>query len=105
MDWSDAPADVPAAATPTPPAGVEVKVETDRAGNEVTAGDPMNLKVTVTNLGTTTLYRVFASTKSEDPLFDNKELAIGKLEPGKSRTASAPVGWCEVKGHKVGVGP
>ncbi len=39
------------AATPTAPPGVEVKVETDRANNEVTAGEPMNLKLTVTNKG------------------------------------------------------
>ena len=102
IDWSDAPADVPAAATPTPPAGVEVKVETDRANNEVTAGEPMNLKLTVTNKGTTTLYRLFGMTKSENPMFDKKDLVVGKLEPGKSRTVTAPAGWCEVKGHKVG---
>jgi carboxyl-terminal processing protease len=101
-DWSDAPADVQAAASPTPPAGVDVKVETDRPNNEVTAGEQMNLKLTVTNHGTTPLYRLFAVTKSEDPLFDNKELVIGKLEPGKSRTVSAPGGWCNAKGHKVG---
>jgi carboxyl-terminal processing protease len=77
-------------------------VETDRANNEVTAGDTMNLKVTVTNHGTSTLYRLLAVTKSEDPLFDGKQLAIGKLEPGKSRTVSAPAGWCDFKGHKVG---
>jgi carboxyl-terminal processing protease len=102
IDWSDAPADVPAAATPTPPGGVEVKVETDRANNEVAAGEPMNLKLTVTNHGSATLYRLFAKTKSENPMFDKKDLVIGKLEPGKSRTATAPAGWCEVKGHKVG---
>jgi carboxyl-terminal processing protease len=102
IDWSDAPADVPAAPTPTVPAGIEVKVETDRANNEVTAGEPMNLKLTVTNKGTSTLYRLFAMTKSENPMFDKKNLVIGKLEPGKSRTAIAPAGWCEVKGHKVG---
>jgi len=68
---------VPAAATPTVPAGVEVKVETDRANNEVTAGEPMNLKLTVTNKGTSTLYRLFAMTKSENPMFDKKNLVIG----------------------------
>jgi carboxyl-terminal processing protease len=62
----------------------------------------MNLKLTVTNKGTQTLYRLFASTKSENPMFDNKELVIGKLEPGKTRTTTAPAGWCEVKGHKIG---
>jgi carboxyl-terminal processing protease len=102
IDWSDAPADVPAAAAPTPPPGVEVRVETDRTGNEVTAGDSMNLRLTVENKGTTPLYRLFAVTKSEDPLFDNKELAIGKLEPGKSRSATVPAGWCDFKGHKIG---
>ena len=79
-----------------------MKVETDRRSNEVTAGDPMNLKITVTNKGTTPLYRLYAVSKSDNPMFDNKELILGKLEPGKSRTATAPLGWCDVKGHKVG---
>ena len=102
IDWTDAPPDVAASPSPVAPPGVEVRVESDRPNNEVTAGDPMNLKVTVTNKGPLTLYRLFAVTKSEDPLFDNKELIFGKLEPGKSRTASAPAGWCDFKGHKVG---
>jgi carboxyl-terminal processing protease len=102
IDWSDAPADVQQATAPTPPAGVDVKVETDRPNNEVTAGEQMSLKVTVTNHGTAPLYRLFAATKSEDPLFDNKELIIGRLDPGKSRTATIPAGWCSPKGRKVG---
>jgi carboxyl-terminal processing protease len=102
IDWSDAPADVAAATTPTPPAGVEVKVETDRPNNEVAAGEQISLKLTVTNHGTAPVYRLFATTKSENPLFDNKELIIGRLDPGKSRTAVAPAGWCNLKGHKVG---
>jgi len=48
------------------------------------------------------LYRVYAVTKSDNPLFDNKELVIGRLDPGKSRSATAPAGYCEVKGHKLG---
>lgn len=101
-DWADAPADVAALAAPTPPPGVEVKVETDRPNNEVLAGESMNLKLTVTNKGTLPLYRLFAVTKSENPMFDNKELIVGKLEPGKSKTVTAPVGWCDFKGHKIG---
>ena len=62
----------------------------------------MNLKLTVTNHGTAPLYRLFGVTKSDNPMFDNKELVIGKLEPGKSRTATVPAGWCDFKGHKVG---
>ena len=102
IDWSDAPADVAQLPTPTPPKDIEVKFETDRSGNEVMAGDPMNLKLTVTNKGTQTLYRVYAVTKSDNPMLDNKELVIGKLEAGKSKTATAPAGWCETKGHKIG---
>lgn len=98
VDWSDAPAnDVPTAAPP-----LDVKIETDRTNNEVNAGDPLTLKVTVTNKGTVPLYRLFATTKSDNGMFENKELIIGKLEPGKSRTATAPLGWCDIEGRKLG---
>lgn len=102
VDWSDAPGDVAALPQPQAPAGVEVKVETDRPQNEVTAGEPVNLKVTVTNKGTVPLYRLYAVTKSDNGMFDNKELVIGRLDPGKSKVATAPLGWCETEGHKVG---
>ncbi|MBX3190330.1 MAG: PDZ domain-containing protein [Labilithrix sp.] len=102
IDWSDAPADVQQAPAGATPPNVEVKVETDRAGNEVTAGDPMHLKVTVTNKGNVALHRLAAVTKSDNGLYDNKELVIGKLEAGKTKTASIPLGWCEVEGRKAG---
>lgn len=102
IDWADAPSDVAQAAQGAPPPAVDVKVETDNANNEATAGDPMTLKVTVTNKGKDTLYRLAAVTKSDNGYYDNKELVIGKLEAGKSKTASIPLGWCEVEGHKVG---
>jgi carboxyl-terminal processing protease len=110
IDWSDAPSDVQATATPAP---VDVKIETDRVGagpanggspgaNEVNAGYSMNLKLTLTNKGSAPLYRVYGVTKSDDPMFDNKELIVGRLDPGKSRTVSAPLGWCDTEGHKAG---
>jgi carboxyl-terminal processing protease len=102
IDWSDAAADVQQAAVNAPPPQVEVKLETDRPGNEVNAGDPMNLKLSVTNKGTVALNRLAAVTKSDNALYDNKELVIGKLEPGKTRTAQIPLGWCEVEGRKPG---
>jgi carboxyl-terminal processing protease len=102
IDWSDAPADVQQAQPSAPPPNVDVKLETDKAGNEGTAGDSMTLKVAVTNKGTAALYRLAAVTKSDNGLYDNKELVIGKLEPGKTKTASIPLGWCEVEGRKVG---
>jgi carboxyl-terminal processing protease len=102
IDWSDAPAEVQPAAAGAPPPNVEVKLETDKTSNEANAGDAMNLKVTVTNKGTVALNRLAAVTKSDNGLYDNKELVIGKLEPGKSKTASIPLGWCEVEGRKPG---
>src|SRR5258706_11206788 len=47
VDWSDAPAATdPAAAAPT--ANVDVKLESDPNANEALAGEPMNVKLTVT---------------------------------------------------------
>jgi len=99
VDWSDVPTSEPAL-TNAPP--LDVKIETDRANNEVNAGDPMTLKATVTNKGSVTLYRLFATSKSDNAMFNDKELVIGKLEPGKSKTVTAPLGWCDVEGHKFG---
>jgi carboxyl-terminal processing protease len=101
VDWSDAPADVAAASPPSAPPNVDVKVETDRPENEVTAGDPITLKVTVTNRGTQPLYRLSAVSKSDDSMFDNRELILGRLDPGKSRTATAPLGYCDFEGRRV----
>jgi len=106
IDWSDAPADSPGAAASgansSAASGIDVKLETDRPSNAVVAGESMQLKVTVTNRTGHTLYRLSAITKSDNGLFDNKELVIGKLESGKTKTASIPLGWCEVEGRKPG---
>lgn len=102
VDWSDAPADVPQQPPGSAPPNVEVKLETDKPGNEANAGDSMNLKLTVTNKGTVALHRLAAVTKSDNGLYDNKELVLGKVEPGKSKTASIPLGWCDVEGRKPG---
>ena len=100
IDWSEPPPTETSVPSPVPP--LEVKVETDRANNEVNGGDPMTLKVTVTNKGTVPLYRLSAITKSDNGMFDNKELVLGKLEPGKSKTVTTPLGWCDVEGRKAG---
>jgi carboxyl-terminal processing protease len=99
VDWSDAPADPAQIASSK---DLEVKIETDRPGNEVNAGQPMELRVTVTNNGKQPVYRLRGQTESDNPYFDNKELAFGKIAPGQSRTAKAPLGWCDVEGRKVG---
>src|SRR5262249_55906742 len=77
-------------------------IETDRQGNEVNAGEPMELRVTVTNNGKQPVYRLHGATESDNPYFDRKELVFGKLAPGQSRSAKAPLGWCDVEGRKAG---
>lgn len=103
IDWADSPAPpVVGAALPAEKPAVEVKIETDRPNNEGAPGEPMNLRLTVTNKGKEPLYRLAAMTKSDNPMYDNKELVVGKLEPGKSRTVTAPLGWCDTEGRKIG---
>ena len=68
----------------------------------MTAGEPMELKVTVTNNGKQPVYRLHGTTESDNPYFDNKELVFGKLAPGQTRSAKTPLGWCDVEGRKAG---
>ncbi len=98
-DWSDPP-------TPPPPAPTaadfEVKIDTDRPNNEVPAGGSMEVRVSVKNKGPNTAYQLRAITKSDNPYYDQKELVFGKIEPGKTKTVTAPLGWCDFEGHKIG---
>lgn len=98
IDWSEAPEGAQVAA----PSELEVKVETDRPNAEVTAGESMELRVTVKNNGKNPVYRLRATTESDNRYLDGKELVFGKIGPGQSKTAKAPFGYCEVEGHKVG---
>jgi carboxyl-terminal processing protease len=98
VDWSDAP---PSAPGPTDK-DFEVKIETDRANNEVSAGGQIALRATVKNNSKVPVYRLRAATKSDNGYLDSKELIFGKIEPGKSKTVSSPLGWCDIEGRKVG---
>lgn len=96
VDWAEPPSGAADKKTT-----FEVKVETDRANNEITAGEPMELRVTVKNTGAETAYRLRAATESDNPYFDRKELAFGKLAPGASKTAKVPLGFCEIEGRRI----
>jgi carboxyl-terminal processing protease len=98
IDWGEAPSPD---AGPTPK-DYEVTVTTDRTGNEVQAGQAMTLKVTVKNNGKDPVYRLRATTASDSGYYEGKELIFGKIAPGQSKTASVPLGWCEVEGKKPG---
>ncbi|MGZ3473662.1 MAG: MXAN_5808 family serine peptidase [Polyangiales bacterium] len=99
VDWSDDPA---APKTGFDPSKISVVVEPSKSGGEVVAGEPLEVKVTVTNNGTVPLYRLRAQTKSDAGIFDGKEFAFGKVEPGKSRSWTTPLGWCETEGYNAG---
>ncbi len=98
IDWRAAPANAP----PGPRAADwTVQVGTDRKENTVRAGESLTLQVTVQNRGTTPAYQLRAITKSDSAYFDEKELVFGRIEPGQSRTATVPLGFCEIEGRKV----
>ncbi|APR99504.1 MXAN_5808 family serine peptidase [Pajaroellobacter abortibovis] len=78
----------------------EVVVETDRKENEVVAGEPIMLRVTVANKGSSPFYRLLAVTKSDNPFLDKKELIFGKIEPDKKQTAMVFLGVCSAEGIK-----
>ncbi len=98
VDWSDEPA----AKGGFDPSKIEVKVEPSKPAGEVAAGEPLEVKVTVTNNGAVPLYRLRAQTKSDAGIFDGKEFVFGRVDPGKSRTWTTPMGWCETEGYKAG---
>jgi carboxyl-terminal processing protease len=81
---------------------ISVTVEPSKPGGEVTAGEAFEVKVTVTNNGAVPLYRLRASTKSDAGIFDGKELVFGRVDPGKSRSWTTPMGFCETEGYKPG---
>ncbi|HEY4158091.1 MAG TPA: S41 family peptidase, partial [Polyangiaceae bacterium] len=98
IDWSAPPKD----ANGPKATDFEVKTSTDRAGDTVSAGDSLTLKVSVKNKGQTPAYQVRATTKSDGPYYDERELAFGKIMPGETKTATVPLGFCDVEGHKAG---
>jgi carboxyl-terminal processing protease len=77
-----------------------VHVRTDRKNDTVSAGQPMALEVEVENRSASPVYRLRAMTKSDSGYFDEKELVFGRIDPGKSRVARVPLGWCQVEGRK-----
>ena len=92
VDWAPAPE---GAKGPNPEDYV-VKVESDRPEHRVEAGQPLSLKVEVTNRGRAPIYRLRAITKSDNPNFDERELIFGRIDPGQTKVARSPLGLCMV---------
>jgi carboxyl-terminal processing protease len=98
-DWSAPPKDYTNGIKAT---DYEVKVQTDRPNDTVTAGEPMTIKVTVKNKGSVPVYQLRAITKSDGAYYDERELIFGRIDPGQSKTVSVPLGFCDVDGRKPG---
>src|SRR5207248_7522699 len=80
---------------------IKVDIVPSKTGDWI-AGEPIEIKITVTNNGAVPLYRLRAKAKSDSGIFDAREFAFGKVEPGKSRSWTTPLGICEPEGYKPG---
>lgn len=94
INWEDGPDQ--GAAT------LDVEVRSSRPENLAAPGEAFDLTVSVTNRGTVPVYRLRANTKSDNPLFENRELVFGRINPGETRTYTAPLGVCEYEGYRPG---
>ena len=95
VDWEEGPDN---GGTPN----VEVTMRTSRPENTAAPGEAFDLTVTVTNRGTAPLFRLRANTKSDNPMFENREFIFGRLNPGETRTWTSPLGLCEYEGFRPG---
>jgi carboxyl-terminal processing protease len=48
------------------------------------------------------VYQLRAITKSDGVYYDERELIFGRIDPGETKTASVPLGFCDVDGRKPG---
>src|SRR5690606_10392987 len=99
IDWSPPPANYQGGPLPSE---VSVKLSTDRKNDTVTAGEAMTATVEVTNKGKSPLYQLHAIAKSDTGYYDQKEFVFGKVAPGETKVARAPLGWCKMEGQKLG---
>lgn len=79
---------------------VHVEVSTSATDNVGTAGEPFDLRVRVTNQGTSPLFQLRATTDADFGLFDGRELVFGRLDPGQTREWSTTLGRCETENER-----
>jgi carboxyl-terminal processing protease len=82
VDWSPAPAAQAEAAS------LEVTLTTSPSG-VVKAGDVVSVTATVKNHGAGAAWRVLPRIHTDDHVFDDAELPIGKVGPGETKTYTA----------------
>ena len=92
IDWSTGP--------DQGPSKVRVVATTSSGDKPTLAGDPLTLRVEVTNEGSSPLYRLRATTESDNPWFNGRELVFGKLAPGETREWTSTLGRCITEDEK-----
>ena len=66
-------------------------VSTDRPQNEVAAGETIKFTAKITNKGPGMAGQVRATLKGDDPFFEGREFAFGRIKPGETRSFTVPV--------------
>ncbi|HEY1815284.1 MAG TPA: MXAN_5808 family serine peptidase [Kofleriaceae bacterium] len=69
--------------------GANLDVQLSTSATNVKAGSDLTVTATVKNIGSGTAYRVLPRIQSDDGLFEDVELPIGKLSPGETKSFAA----------------
>jgi carboxyl-terminal processing protease len=86
VDWK-AP---PPLTTPFDPTALEAKISVHPAG-PAKAGSTVTLKLTVSNRGSQPLHRLHGRTDAPSYVFHERELIVGLVKPGETRSVSVQV--------------
>lgn len=81
VDWS----------APTSGSGANLEVSIATSAPLVKAGDELAVTATVKNVGTKAAYRVLPRIQTDDRVFDDVELPVGKVGPGETKTYSTKI--------------
>ncbi|MEM9189680.1 MAG: MXAN_5808 family serine peptidase [Myxococcota bacterium] len=92
VDWSEG--------TDEGASAVRVETSTNQPNNVGQAGEPFELRVKVTNTGSSPLFQLRAKTESDYRLFAGREFVFGKLNPGQTREWSTTLGTCETENNR-----
>ncbi|MGZ3405689.1 MAG: MXAN_5808 family serine peptidase, partial [Polyangia bacterium] len=66
-------------------------ISTDKPQNAVAAGETIKFTAKITNKGPGMAGQVRATLKGDDPFFEGREFAFGRIKPGETRTFVVPV--------------
>jgi carboxyl-terminal processing protease len=78
VDWSQGPA--------TSEGDIQATLALVGGDVKIGAGQPIKIRGSVKNTGTTTVHRVRAVLRSDNLLFDENEMVFGKIAPGATKT-------------------